>query len=68
MANSKPTTYAERMAAKRNKRLRPSMQALAARGRAAQRNREAADLRVDRLTTLASNGDAVATQLLQVTR
>jgi len=45
MHNSNRLTYSERVAAKRNKRLNPSPQALAARRRAALRNHEAAGLR-----------------------
>ena len=65
MAHSK-LSHAERMAAKRNKRLNPSPQALAARRRAAMRNNQAAGLRDAILTTQAAAGDAMAAKLLAV--
>ena len=66
MNNSKPS-YAERIAAKRNKRLHPSPQALAAHRRAALRNHALATSRLNTLTTNAAAGDGLAAHLLQVT-
>lgn len=66
MSNSK-LTYSQRIEAKRNKRLHPSPQALAARKRAAERNNSAATERLNVLDTKATGGDLTARHLLAVT-